>query len=279
MPRSRLRFLVTAAILGIPLLVNYLSTIAPGGFSDINAPLRGPGVIMGERRDVDGDGVEETIRLLKEPGQDFQLQNLRLEVVDGESTIRIPIESEGFVTATLNIIQMDKPPEEEMFVTLVGANGQHELHGFRAKDGRYKVIFGPKYYLKPGEFRLEYLGDKKVQFRDLCTGLSVTLDLSENPSYADFTEAELERFYNSHRAWEVTEYSGFSWADLTGDGEKEIIGSRSVTGVTSTDLIGTLQEYYRQEDEVYKPYAQAFFSPGGVEEAGVIIPKEQKVRE
>lgn len=274
----RMKSLVIIAVLGIPLLINYISTSAPGGFSDIGVPAgRGAGILQGEVRDIDGDGEEEVLRLMTEPGEYFLLKGLRLEVQDSGGNLTIPIESDGYATATLNIVQINGTPEQEVFVTLLssGGRGHQDLYGFKIRDGEYQRVFSPADYLKSEKFELKYLGEKRISFTDLTTGFSFELDLSDNPNYADFTKTEIQRMYNVQKSWTVDDYSGFSWADLDEDGVKEIIGSRKVSGMTRTDLIGTLQEYYRLEGEVFQPYAQAFFAPGGQEVAGQSIKRTQ----
>ncbi len=274
---GRLRFIALVLLLGVPLVVNYLLTTSPGMFSDIGLPAdRAAGILQVERLDIDGDGRNEIVRLLTEPGEPLFLRNLRLEVLDPGGNITIPITGTDYSTASLNIIQMNGEPEKEIFVTLIKGSGVQDLYGFRVKDGQEQTFFSPRRYLRSEAFDLRYLGGKQVRFTDLTTGLTTTIDLSAtNPNYADFTEAELERLYNIQKAWVVGPYSGFSWADLTGDGVKEIIGSRRVSGITPGDIIGTLQEYYRQEAETYKPYAQAFFTLGGQEIAGRTLVQSQ----
>ncbi|GEM_PF-5712777 len=269
--RPSFRFVVITVLLGVPLLVNYLATTPAGRFADIGQPTRG--IIQAEQADLDNDGIPEIIRLSVENTDYLILEDVRLEVQGSAGTTIIPIDAQGYSAATLNLIELNGQAGMGVFVTFTtsGSPGATDLYGFRFQNGQYHTLFSPKHYLKSKDFELKYLGERKVAFRDLNTGLQATLDLRENPNYADLTEAELSRAYNLQRTWVVDRYSGFSWANLTGDETVEIIGSRQVSGINKADLIGTVQDYYRLEGEEYKPYAQAFFGVGGEEVAGQTI--------
>ncbi|NLY55460.1 MAG: hypothetical protein GX058_03000 [Firmicutes bacterium] len=269
--RPSRKFLVLAALLGLPLLVNYLATAPVGRFADIGETTRG--IIQAEQANLDRDGKPEIIRLSVEANDYRVLENVRLEIQSSTGTLTIPIDAQGYAAASLSLVPLAGELGTGVFVTFTTGESADatDLYGFLFRQGEYHTLFSPKHYLKSTEFELRYVGERQVVFRDLTTGLEATLNLAEYPNYAELTEAELIRAYNLQRTWAVGPYSGFSWANLTGDERVEIIGSRQVSGLSKADLIGTVQDYYRLEGEKYQPYAQAFFGRGGEELAGQTI--------
>ncbi|HEU4962772.1 MAG TPA: hypothetical protein VFV52_02795 [Bacilli bacterium] len=204
------------------------------------------------RADINADGKPETITLLQKNDADRKPLQWIL-AINKEPQFSFDTKKIYYALADLKVDDLDRNgvPEILVFRRGSGSGGASGLNIFRHYDGGYWQMFecDQQHY---GKVEQQYIGNYQVKFRDIVSGLQGVIPLDPDNYKSYKTSDEREKALHKIRPW-VDPISDFRIADIDGDGVKEIIAVRTISGIAHADLIGYLNTTYKLNKGSYYP--------------------------